>query len=204
LRELAQEAAAPMKIRGGKGKSPRDSDPDELVPQERDRSDRKSAVRDLTWAEFDPMVQALARKIKRTFRPDAVVGVAHGGVFVGGAIAGALGSDFYAVRISRRSRDQRVRKSPRLFGKMPKELKGKRVLVVDDVAASGETLKLACALALKVGAKEVSTACLVAQENGYQPGWTSILSDTLVVFPWDYEPMVEDGRFEVDPDKAGA
>ena len=194
-----------MKTGGRKAKSRRDSGPpDGLVPRGSDRSDRKSAVRDLTWVEFDRMVQAMARKIQRTFHPDAVVGVAHGGVFVGGAIAAALGCDFYAVRISRRSRDKRVRKSPRLFGKMPRELKGKRVLVVDDVAASGETLKLACALALKVGAKEVSTACLVTQENGYQPGWTAISSDALVVFPWDYEPMVEDGRFEVDPDKAGA
>ena len=161
-------------------------------------------MRDLTWVEFYRMVQAMARKIQRTFHPDAVVGVAHGGVFVGGAIAGALGCDFYAVRISRRSRDKRVRKSPRLFGKMPREVKGKRVLVVDDVAASGETLKLACALALKAGAKEVSTACLVTRENGYQPGWTAISDDALVVFPWDYEPMFEDERFEVDPDKAGA
>lgn len=194
-----------MKTGGRKAKSRRDSGPpDGLVPRGSDRSDRKSAVRDLTWVEFDRMVQAMARKIQRTFHPDAVVGVAHGGVFVGGAIAGALGCDFYAVRITRRSRDKRVRKSPRLFGKMPRELKGKRVLVVDDVAASGETLKLACALALKVGAKEVSTACLVTQENGYQPGWTAISSDALVVFPWDYEPMVEDARFGGDPDKAGA
>jgi len=25
-----------------------------------------------------------------------------------------------------------------------------------------------------------------------------------VVFPWDYEPVTEDARFDVDPEKAGA
>ena len=167
-----------------------------------DRSSRSFRVQDLTWAEFDRMVQRMAREIQRTFTPHAVVGVAHGGVFVGGAIAAALTCDFYPVRISRRSRDKRVRRTPRLFGQMPKELKGKRVLIVDDVAASGETLELACTLATKAGAKEVSTACLVAREDGFQPSWSALSTDALVVFPWDYQPVTEDDRF--DPDKAGA
>src|SRR5438132_1697643 len=84
-------------------------------------------------------------------------GVPRGGVFVGGAIAAALAADFYPVRISRRSRDKVVRRSPRMFGEMPRQLKGKKVLIVDDVAASGDTLELAKALAAKVGAKSVET-----------------------------------------------
>jgi len=167
-----------------------------------DHSHRKSEVRELTWLEFDAMVRALASRIHRSFKPQAVVGVAHGGVFVGGAIASALACDFYPVRISRRSRDKQVRKSPRLFGTIPRELKGKRVLVVDDVASSGETLQLARSLAKKVGAVQVSTACLVSRESGYEPEWTALVTDELVIFPWDYEPLVEDERFEVKPDRS--
>jgi len=69
--------------------------------------------------------------------------VAHGGVFVGGAISSALGSDFFPVRISRRSRDRSDANKPRMSGEMPRELKGRRVLIVDDVAASGDTLQMA-------------------------------------------------------------
>jgi hypoxanthine phosphoribosyltransferase len=86
---------------------------------------------------------------------------------------------------------------------MPRELKAKRVLVVDDVAASGDTLELACKLAVKAGAKEVTTATLVSRENGYQPGWSALTTKALVVFPWDYEPVSEDQRFEVDPKAEG-
>jgi hypoxanthine phosphoribosyltransferase len=150
------------------------------------------------------MVQALARRIQKTFKPQAVVGVAHGGVFVGGAIASALACEFYPVRISRRSRDQKRRKSPRMFGAMPRELKGKRVLVVDDVAASGDTLQLARSLAKKVGAIQVSTACLVSRESGYEPDWTALTTDELVIFPWDYGPVSEDERFELKPEKSRA
>jgi hypoxanthine phosphoribosyltransferase len=169
----------------------------------RDRSHRTKSVLELSWAEFDRLVQKLARSVRETFKPDAVVGVAHGGLFVGGAIAAALGCEFYPVRISRRSRDKLWR-APRLFGEMPPELQGKRVLVVDDVVSSGDTLQLAQALAVKTGAQEVLTAALVTRAGGFQPGWTALSSAELVVFPWDYEPVSEDHRFDVDPDKAGA
>lgn len=158
-------------------------------PFGQDRSTARTSFRELTWQRFDAMVQELARAIQEGFEPDAVVGVAHGGVFVGGAVARALRCDFYPVRISRRSRDKVVHSSPRVYGEMPKELKGKRVVVVDDVAASGDTLELAQVLAKKVGAREFATACLVARAGGYQPRWSALTTDELVVFPWDYESL---------------
>jgi hypoxanthine phosphoribosyltransferase len=169
-----------------------------------DRSRQKSQFRELSWAEFDRLVQSLARKIQASFSPQAVVGVAHGGVFVGGAIASALACEFYPVRISRRSRDKVVRARPRMFGKMPAELKGRRVLVVDDVAASGDTLELARTLATKAGAREVATACLLSRPDGFAPDWTGLPTDEFFVFPWDYEPVAQDARFDIDPNNAGA
>jgi hypothetical protein len=175
--------------------------PRQLTGRDQSRSNR--SVQELSWAEFDRAVQTLARTISQSFKPQAVVGVAHGGVFVGGALSSALGCDFYPVRISRRSRDKGVAK-PKLSGEMPRELKGKRVLIVDDVVSSGDTLELATALAEKVGAREVNTASLVARPGGFTPSFCALPTDALVVFPWDYEAVTEDGRFDVDPDKAGA
>src|SRR5258708_6333904 len=121
----------------------RRSNPSPVPSRARDLSSGRHDLRELAWAEFDRMVQSLARRIQVTFRPQAVVGVAHGGVFAGGAIASALGCDFYPVRISRRSRVKLKRGSPRLSGQMPRELRAKRGLGADDVAASGGTLDLA-------------------------------------------------------------
>lgn len=170
----------------------------------RDQSRQRTSVQELTWAAFDRHVQALAREIQAAFKPQAVVGVAHGGVFVGGALSSALGCEFFPVRISRRSRDKGTRKQPRLSGEMPAELAGKRVLVVDDVASSGDTLGLAVELALKVGARETRTAVLVSRPGGFVPDHHALETQGLVVFPWDYEEVAEDARFDVDPDKAGA
>ena len=146
----------------------------------------------------------MARRIGKKYKPDAVVGVAHGGVFVGGAVASALGCEFYPVRISRRSRDTVARVQPRMTGEMPRELKGKKVLVVDDVASSGDTLELARALLVKVGARSIATACLVGKPGGFQPDWVALPEGGFTVFPWDYQTVSEDARFDVDPDKAGA
>ncbi|MGQ0508261.1 MAG: phosphoribosyltransferase [Myxococcaceae bacterium] len=167
-----------------------------------DRSRRKKSVEELSWRHFDELIQQLAKEVQETFKPQAVVGVAHGGVFVGGAVASALGCEFFPVRISRRSRDHKKR--VKQVAEMPAELKKRRTLIVDDVASSGDTLELAIALAKKVGAGEIKTACLVRREEGYSPDWYAISTDGLVVFPWDYQTVVEDERFEVDPDKAGA
>lgn len=152
-----------------------------------DRSGSHSAAHEVSWAGFDLVVQQLAREVGKGFRPEAVVGVAHGGVFVGGALASALKCEFYPVRISRRSRDQGRAAARGLSGVMPKELAGRRVLVVDDIASSGDTLELAMQLAKNVGAKALATATLVSRPKGYQPDYCWQRSDAFFVFPWDYE-----------------
>lgn len=176
------------------------------APQGRDASRARPSAEELTWGQFDLAVQGLAREVAaRGPAVQAVVGLAHGGVFVGGALAKALGVEFYPVRISRRSRDKGVQAPPRISGEMPRELKGRRVLLVDDVAKSGDTLRLAGELARGAGAREVRTLTLVARPGGYEPDHCALVTDALVVFPWDYEQVSEEsGRFDVDPDKAGA
>jgi hypoxanthine phosphoribosyltransferase len=160
-----------------------------------DRSVSRPKITELTWKHFDQLIHTLAREVDKGFRPQVVVGVAHGGVFVGGALGAALAAEFYPVRISRRSRDAQPRPDPQLYGQMPKELKGKRVLIADDVAASGDTLELACLLAKKAGAREAKTVSLVARAGGYAPDFAAMTTDQFIVFPWDYEPVVEEGRF---------
>jgi uncharacterized protein len=169
-----------------------------------DRSAQREAARELTWARFDQLVTSLARQIKRSFHPDAVVGLAHGGVFVGGAVAGVLGAEFFPVRISRRSRDHADRPSTRLSGEISPELKGRSVLVVDDVASSGDTLELARVLLSRVGARKIRTAGLIARAGAYAPDWAALTTSELIVFPWDYEMLDYEPERSLDPQRKGA
>jgi hypoxanthine phosphoribosyltransferase len=160
-----------------------------------DRSSPSSRTRELSWSEFDRELQALARAIGRRFRPDAVVGLAHGGLFVGDALAKALKKPFCPVHLGRRSRDRASHAPSGIAGEMPALLQGKRVLVVDDIASSGDSLEFAVQLAKARGAKAVATATLVARPGRYVPDFTVFTTDTFFVFPWDYQSLVDEARF---------
>lgn len=160
-----------------------------------DRSHAKQKMEELTWAGFDRQVQRLA-KMAVGFRPEAVVGIAHGGVFVGGAVASALKAEFFPVRLTRRSRDSETRLPANVSDEMPRELAGKRVLVVDDICSSGDSLELASRLAKAAGATKVKTAALVNRPHGETPDYCALTTETFYVFPWDYQSVVEDERFE--------
>ena len=140
------------------------------------------AVRELTWLEFGAVVRDLAAQIAAKFQPDVVLGVARGGIFVGGALAAPLRAEFLPVRVEKRSRDRRAVPTFRV-----PEAKGRNVLVVDDVTASGQTLAKAKALAKRSGAKEIQAAALVVRPGGSRPEWFALETAQLIVFPWDYQ-----------------
>jgi uncharacterized protein len=139
---------------------------DRLSAPARMRRPPRRAVRELGWAAFGEVARVLAGRIADRYHPDVVVGIAKGGVFVGGAIAAVLGVDFYPVRIEKRRRD--AAPMPEAAAELPK-LRGKKVLVVDDVAATGATLAKGRALSRKAGAKEVRTAVLGVRPHEARP-----------------------------------
>ena len=142
----------------------------------------KKAVREIGWAAFGEVARGLARD-RRTVQPDVVIGVAKGGVFVGSALAAALGVDFFPVRIEKRRRDAAPLTEPVEFP----DLSRKKVLVVDDAAASGATLAKARAVAREGRRAQVRTAVLVVRPDGARPDFSFIETDELVLFGWDYQ-----------------
>lgn len=158
----------------------------------------KKAMREIGWAAFGDVARGLAARIAEKFRPDVVVGVAKGGVFVGGALAAVLGADFQPVRIEKRRRDE-ANAAP--IAELP-DLTGKKVLVVDDVAATGATLAKARALARKAGARAVKTAVLVVRPDGARPDFSAFETEELILFGWDYQLDAAGGGPE-DPGEFG-
>jgi hypoxanthine phosphoribosyltransferase len=159
----------------------------------------KKAMREIGWAAFGEVARALAATIAEDFHPDTVVGIAKGGVFVGGALAAALQADFRAVRIEKRRRDGD--RAPEPGDQLP-DLTGRRILVVDDVASTGSTLAKTRALCRKSGAREVRTAVLVKRPGGARPDWHALETDELILFGWDYQ-LEATGSVAVDPGEVG-
>jgi hypoxanthine phosphoribosyltransferase len=170
-----------------------------------DRSGKAAGahVREVSWTDFDRHVQGLARAIRNEVEVDAVVGLAHGGVFVGGALAAALKVEFFPVRLTRRNRDT-GQPGVKVRGAMPRELAGRKVLLVDDVSASGDALRRGLAALQKVRAKSMHTAVLLQRDLGYVAEFSALRRDDFHVFPWDYDTRGQAALDGVDPDTAGA
>jgi hypoxanthine phosphoribosyltransferase len=164
-----------------------------VVPMSMPGSDlsKRQSIRELTWGEFDRHVEALARAASK-FKPQVVVGLVQGGMFVGGAIASALRAEFIPVRVTRRHRESVHTARDTL----PPEIKGQRVLLVDDIAKTGDTLAFATQLARAAGVTKIKTATLISRPDGFQPDFVALTASDFFVFPWDYEHVVDDNRYD--------
>jgi hypoxanthine phosphoribosyltransferase len=142
----------------------------------------------IAWEQFDSLCHTLA-VMERGYDPQIIVGIAKGGVVPASVLASILRREFYPIRISRRHNDQLVRQTPELLMGPPQAIAGHRVLLVDDMVATGETMALARQACLEQGAREVRTACLCTHSFGQNPDYVALVSDALVIFPWSHEAL---------------
>ena len=100
----------------------------------------------LSWAEFGDRARELARKVASDgYEPDLVLSIARGGLLVGAALGYALdvkntwtmNVEFYT------GVDERL-DVPMILPPVPElvDLESSRMLIADDVADTGETLRL--------------------------------------------------------------
>jgi hypoxanthine phosphoribosyltransferase len=75
---------------------------------------------------------------------------------------------------------------------------------VDEIADSGETLKLARQTIMDAGAAEVVTACLVQHSWANPvPTFSGLISDELIIFPWNRR-VLRDGAWLPHPELEAA
>ena len=160
-------------------------------------------VLELSWELFGELCRVLALRVAREYEPDLVIGIANAGVMPAATIAAILRTDLYAMRISRRAQGQVVRDQPEVMTAVPYQARGKRVLVVDELTTTGDTLRLALAAVRDTGPAEVRTATSFVRPTGYQPDFFALETDALVVYPWDRQ-VLEDDMLVVNPTYAHA
>lgn len=156
---------------------------------------------DLSWEMFGELCRALAMKVARSFEPELVVGIARAGVIPGAVVASILRKDFYALTISRREGGEVVRDRPAVLSAAPLQCRGKKVLLVDEITSSGETLRLGLASIRDLSPLEVRTATSFTRHRGFKPDFTALETDATIIFPWDrkvYEgtELVVNPRYE--------
>lgn len=159
--------------------------------------DPAKGVLHVEWPLFGELSRALALKVARDFIPEVVVGVATAGVVPGCVVAAILDCEFHSIMVSRRFGAAHVRETPAVLGGAPGQVRGKRVLLVDETCDSGETLRLAKAALINAGAGDVRTA--VSFRCGtYEPDFYALATESTIVLPWDRE-ILHDGDLVPNP-----
>ena len=153
---------------------------------------------ELSWELFGEFCRALAVRVSQDYRPDLVIGLATAGVMPAATVATMLQADFESMKVTRRERGQVVHAYPRVLSPTPVAARGRRVLIVDEITTSGDTLRLALAAVREVGPAQVRTATSFVRPTGYRPDYFAMETDALVVFPWDRQ-VIENHELVTPP-----
>ncbi len=165
--------------------------------------EKRKGVLPISWTHFHSLCKGLALAVD-TYQPELILPVGRGGYYPGTLIAHILQVDIYPVRVSRRVNDVVTFPTPRWIVEPPAAVKGRRVLIVDEISGSGETLTLVKQRVVELGAQSAKTAVLYAHSNGVEtPDYIGLISDALFPNPWDRE-VLHDGAFRFHPEYVGA
>ncbi|WP_216378689.1 phosphoribosyltransferase [Arcanobacterium phocae] len=148
----------------------------------------------LLWDQFGDAMRELAQNIADSgFRPEVIIAIARGGLLPAGALTYALGTKLSdAMNIEFYTDIEQTLPDPVLLEPLldTESIKGKKLLVVDDVADSGRTLKMAIDMLTEFGADVRSAVIYDKPRSVIEPDYSWKATDKWIVFPWSSQPPV--------------
>ncbi|MCI7551774.1 MAG: phosphoribosyltransferase [Actinomycetaceae bacterium] len=160
----------------------------------------------LTWQGFGDAARAIAQQVYESgWMPDLVVAIARGGLLPAGAISYALGvKAIGTMNVEFYTGISETLEAPVLIPPLmeTEALRGKKVLVIDDVADSGKTLKLVMELIQEQGiaqggdgeavrVEEARSATIYHKSRSIMvPDYVWKHTDKWIDFPWSTLPPV--------------
>jgi hypothetical protein len=159
----------------------------------------RQGVHPISWEDFHGLCKALAQAAS-AFQPEIILGIARGGLYPATLLSHLLQVELYPVRVTRRVNDVVTHQAPQWRVEPPAAVRGRRVLVVDEICGAGETLGMVREKAQALGAREVRSAVMYAHTWGASvPDYIGIVTDALLLNPWDRE-ILRDGIFQFHPE----
>lgn len=141
-----------------------------------------------TWSQIFDLLFCQAQKIQnQSYRPDVVVGIARGGLISARILTDLLETpELEILQMEFYTGINQTRLKPTIKQPINHNFAGKKTLIVDDIADSGESLKLAQTHFQELFAKEIKTATLFKKPfSAIIPDFYEKQTSNWVVFPWD-------------------
>jgi len=141
-----------------------------------------------SWDQIYDMLIELAKRVKDSgFKPDLIVGVCRGGWAPARVMSDLLeNANTASIRIEFYLAPGITARKPVISQAIMVPVKGVNVLVVDDVADTGESLKVAVEHLDVCGAKAIRTATLYYKPQSIlKPDFFIIQTEQWIIFPWE-------------------
>ncbi|UXD22462.1 hypothetical protein IPA_05030 [Ignicoccus pacificus DSM 13166] len=149
----------------------------------------------IDWKKVHKFTLDLSKKVKdEDF--DIIVGVLRGGIVPAILLSDILSKDVVAVRVKSYQGTHKLGQ-PRILTPLC-DLLEKKVLIVDDVCDTGETITILESYLKMLGAKEVKKAVIVKKSKcrAKIDHWV-IESDAWILFPWEVVELIKKGEESV-------
>ncbi len=159
----------------------------------------RQGINVIAWDKFAALTAQLVEKLAPA-NPDIIIGIARAGLIPATTVACMLRREMYPVRITRRVNDEVMYQTPVWKVPVSPDVAGKTVIVVDEIADTGQTLHLVAERVRELGAAQVLTACLVRHSWADPvPDFVALVTDELVIFPWNRQVYM-DGQWQTHPE----
>ncbi len=154
--------------------------------------DQNNSIRILriSWEKAVELSQGLANRVKASgYLPDLIIAVSRGGLVPARIISDVLGiDDIIAIMIKYWGAARRRHDRPLIYhGVEPSIVRGRRVLIVDEVSDTGKTLETAVSFVSMAGPMDVKTAVLhLKSTSSFVPDfYMERLEDWVwISYPW--------------------
>ena len=141
----------------------------------------------LSWEDIADAVHKIGDRIKESgYEPDYLIGITLGGLVPLMLLAKQL-KNRNVLTIAAQSYDGDKKRELEIRYLPDVDLKGKRVLLIDEVADSGDTLTaISKILHEKYSVGELKSAVVVYKNHStFKPDFSLLSTDEWVVFPWE-------------------
>jgi hypoxanthine phosphoribosyltransferase len=146
-----------------------------------------------TWNQIYAMLLSQAEKIRQSgFKPDVIVGIKRGGWIPARVLSNLLEvPPFVTVRVEFYLGVAETRNEPVLTQRVSAGVEGKKALLVDDIADTGKSLRLAREHLRQQGATEVRIATVYRKPFSIiTPDYYEKETRRWVVFPWETKETI--------------
>ena len=141
----------------------------------------------INWTEYGNLADALAEKVRsHPEKFDLIIGIARGGIPVAMVVSDHLNVKLDIINVKSYN-GIKERNPPRILTTLTEAVKGKNVLLVDDLVDQGDTMARVSEYLQGQSPRVLKTAVLFKKPwSTTEPDYFLEIVDKWIVFPWEH------------------